>query len=134
MLKESWRRFLADELNNQTAPPTFIGLHVRRGDYANALWTAWWQCPVEKEFYFDALNHFRQKFKNPVFMVTSDDILWAKSAFKTEKDVIIAGLGDVKLAINSNIGCDLALMSVCNHTIFDYGSFGLFSALLAGGN
>ena len=30
-------------------------------------------------------------------------------------------------------GVDLAILSRCNHTILDYGTFGLWAALLAGG-
>ena len=30
-------------------------------------------------------------------------------------------------------GIDLAVLSQCNHTILDYGTFGLFAALFAGG-
>ena len=31
-------------------------------------------------------------------------------------------------------GTDLAILSICNHTILDYGTFGLWAALLAGGD
>ena len=30
-------------------------------------------------------------------------------------------------------GVDLAVLSMCNHTVLDYGTFGLWAALLAGG-
>ena len=30
-------------------------------------------------------------------------------------------------------GIDLAVLSMCNHTVLDYGTFGLWAALLAGG-
>ena len=30
-------------------------------------------------------------------------------------------------------GTDLAILSICNHTILDYGTFGLWAGLLAGG-
>ena len=30
-------------------------------------------------------------------------------------------------------GVDLAVLAQCNHTILDYGTFGLFAALFAGG-
>ena len=31
------------------------------------------------------------------------------------------------------LGVDLALLSLCSHTIMDYGTFGLWGGLLAGG-
>ena len=30
-------------------------------------------------------------------------------------------------------GVDLAVLSLCHHTVLDYGTFGLWGALLAGG-
>ena len=30
-------------------------------------------------------------------------------------------------------GLDLAILSMCNHSVVDYGTFGLWAALLAGG-
>ena len=35
---------------------------------------------------------------------------------------------------SSSYGVDLAVLALCNHTIMDYGTFGLWGGLLAGGN
>ena len=37
------------------------------------------------------------------------------------------------LDFSTDPGEDLALLSACNHTIFDYGTFGLLAAFLSGG-
>ena len=35
--------------------------------------------------------------------------------------------------MSDDIGDDLALLAACNHTIFSFGTFGQWAALLAGG-
>ena len=42
---------------------------------------------------------------------------------------------DMKLASkgSSSYGVDLAVLALCNHTIMDYGTFGMWAGLLAGG-
>ena len=34
---------------------------------------------------------------------------------------------------SSSYGVDLAVLALCNHTIMDYGTFGMWAGLLAGG-
>jgi hypothetical protein len=55
----------------------------------------------------------------------TDDVEWCKSH--------LLGLSDVKLVSKSEEH-DLALLSTCDHTIVDYGTFGFWGALMAGGH
>ncbi|TRY62023.1 hypothetical protein TCAL_17177 [Tigriopus californicus] len=74
--------------------------------------------------------------KPMVFVVASDDPQWCKTQFGTmpNKTVIFANE-----AFKDNLGfdrkyLDMAIMSKCNHSIFDYGTFGFWGAYLAGGH
>ena len=44
-----------------------------------------------------------------------------------------SGLEDFPVSGSISYGVDLAVLALCNHTIVDYGTFGLWAGLLAGG-
>ncbi|KAL0270143.1 UNVERIFIED_CONTAM: hypothetical protein PYX00_007639 [Menopon gallinae] len=108
---------------------TFVGVHVRRTDYIYYLWKTRRAVVADEEFFAQAMNYFRSKYRNTVFVVVSDDPVWCK--------IHLSGVdGDVFIASKAGVtgpGQDLATMSACNHSIIDYGSFGAWGAILAGG-
>ena len=74
------------------------------------------------------------------YIVTSDDPKWCKASFASIKrnmiypadsDIIIKGSNSSE-KVNAR-DFDLAISSLCNHTIYDYGTFGFWGAYLAGG-
>uniref|UniRef100_A0A5F8GVU2 L-Fucosyltransferase n=2 Tax=Monodelphis domestica TaxID=13616 RepID=A0A5F8GVU2_MONDO len=112
----------------QKSPATFVGVHVRRGDYVRIM-------PQRKgvlahKGYLDqAMNWFRAHYNNTIFVVTSNGMSWCrKNIDNTKGDVIFAGDG-----VESTPGKDFALLIQCNHTIMTIGSFGLWAAYLTGG-
>lgn len=103
---------------------TYVSVHVRRTDYEVHLMLKNNMSLLTRDFYLRHMTYFRRKYGNVRFMVLSDDIEWCRDSF-TDKDVTI-----VKTYSPAQ---DLAVMASCNHTIMDYGTFGLWGALMAGG-
>lgn len=72
------------------------------------------------------MEWFRKKIPGPkLFLIVSDDLEWCRNHLLDASDVLIA---------SKSAEHDLALLSSCNHTIIDYGTFGYWGALMAGGH
>lgn len=108
---------------------TYVGVHIRRTDYLDYVKTRFNLSVVGVEYFEAAIKYFRNrpKFGKPVFLVVSDDMAWAEQNLKGP-DIFYASKGGVDYP-----GHDLALLSRCNHSIIDYGTFGLWGAIYAGG-
>ena len=112
----------------------------------------------EAEFFNTALERLRREYNRPgqrvVFIATSDDPGWLGRKLLSRGDVFyprhtIAAaraalpnrreIGQIfshaRLAVKGSMsyGTDLAVLAACNHTVLDYGTFGLWAGLLAGG-
>jgi len=73
-----------------------------------------------------AMDWFRKNIGGPlIFLIVSDDVKWCKKHLLGPKDVKIASKSPEH---------DLALLSSSNHTIIDYGTFGVWGALMTGGH
>ena len=117
--------------------PTYVGVHNRRTDYKSHLKKGFGADLVGPGYFNIALQLFRKTLKNPIFIVVSDDIPWARSNVQGS-DVFYPEPVDQESTSpmtkeEFDIGLDLALLAACNHTIATYGTFGLWGALLAGG-
>ncbi|XP_056398503.1 galactoside alpha-(1,2)-fucosyltransferase 2-like [Hyla sarda] len=128
--------FVKDEVNSYLAQVrgdrknvTFVGVHVRRGDYEQLFVKQKRGVLADKNYLQKATDYFRNKYQNPIFVVTSNGMKWCK-------DNINNSLGDVYFAGDGNEGSparDFAILAHCNHTIMTFGSFGIWAAYLAGG-
>ncbi|XP_056399180.1 galactoside alpha-(1,2)-fucosyltransferase 2-like isoform X2 [Hyla sarda] len=108
---------------------TYIGVHVRRGDYVNVMPNVWKGVVADKGYLEKAMNYFRNKYKEPVFVVTSNGMTWCKENIDNSKgDVYFSGDGN-----ESTPGKDFALLVGCNHTIMTIGTFGFWASYLVGG-
>ncbi|KAK0088245.1 hypothetical protein PV325_012659 [Microctonus aethiopoides] len=109
--------------------PTYVGIHVRRTDYVDYLWQKFKVKPAPVRYYLSAMNYFNNKYKNVVFVVASDSIAWCKYHLQNNQYKIefVSDNG------GHGVGKDLAVLSTCNHSIIDYGTYGSFAAILAAG-
>ncbi|XP_029440884.1 galactoside 2-alpha-L-fucosyltransferase 2-like [Rhinatrema bivittatum] len=108
---------------------TFIGVHVRRGDYVHVMPNTWKGVVADKAYLEKAMDYFRSKYQEPVFIVTSNGIGWCKENINASRgDVYFSGDG-----MESSPGKDFALLAHCNHTIMTIGTFGYWAGYLAGG-
>lgn len=117
-----WRR----QDGGQCTEIVFVGVHVRRTDYVHYLMRKHNIPPANITFYTTAMDYFTKKFECVLFVVVSDDLKWCLKMFQRRKRVYI----ETNLNVPS---VDLAILAACNHTIYDYGTFGEWGALLAGG-
>jgi galactoside 2-L-fucosyltransferase 1/2 len=65
----------------------------------------------------------RKKLAVPLaFVIASDDPEWCRKYLQKSQDIFVMG-------IENRAESDLALLASCNHTIFDYGTFGLTASM-----
>ena len=121
---------------------TWVGVHNRRGDYGDHLATLYGLKLLEADYFHDAMQRFNRVYNNVIFIVVTDDMEWAKTnlvfpglqvAFAGHSKVLQKDIHHPLVAAD-DVGDDLALLAACNHTILSYGTFGLWGALLAGGD
>ena len=74
-------------------------------------------------FYLAAMDLLREKLAVPLaFIIASDDPEWCRQNLKKSSDTFVMGE-------ENSAESDLALLASCNHTIFDYGTYGLTVAM-----
>ncbi|XP_007654621.2 galactoside alpha-(1,2)-fucosyltransferase 2-like [Ornithorhynchus anatinus] len=129
-LREEWRRARCQSPEGcPPGDPTFIGVHVRRGDYVEFMPQHWRGVVADRGYLQQALDHFRRRYEHPLFVVTSNGMQWCR-------DNINVSLGDVVFAgdgIEGHPASDFALLVQCNHTVMTIGTFGIWAAYLTGG-
>ena len=92
---------------------------------------------LSPDFYKAAMVHYRASHPSPAFLVLSDDMAWCREHLMAPDTYLV---GDPRPEV------DLAVMALCNASIIgglqhlpcpsnppDYGTFGLWGAVLAGG-
>lgn len=124
-------------------PEQLVGVHVRRTDYIDWIEKNMKGKRIEKEFFFTAFDYFRKKYSKPIFLITSDDKKWCKEnlLLQNQNDVIITELPKITSNLNFSESrgvsfdsvLDFTLLTRCNHSIYDVGSFGFWTSALAGG-
>ncbi|XP_077312015.1 galactoside alpha-(1,2)-fucosyltransferase 2-like [Lithobates pipiens] len=108
---------------------TFVGVHVRRGDYVEIMPKKWKGVVADKGYLQKAMDYFRNKYENPLFIVTSNGMDWCKENINNSlEDVHLAGDGN-----EASPARDFALLTHCNHSIITIGTFGIWVAYLVGG-
>ncbi|KAM4800835.1 galactoside alpha-(1,2)-fucosyltransferase 1 [Urocitellus parryii] len=111
-------------------PRTFVGVHVRRGDYLQVMPQRWKGVVGDRVYLQQAMDWFRARHEAPIFVVTSNGMKWCwENIDMSRGDVVFAGDGQ-----EGSPGKDFALLTQCNHTIMTVGTFGFWAAYLAGGD
>ena len=111
--------------NGQYTPKlTYVGTHVRRGDYMLKEHLDRGYRPAPLAYLRKAMDYYRSKFSHTVFVVSSDDLSWC---------VQHLNFSDVAFVSGVDHGVDLATLASCNHTIMTVGTFGWWAGWLAGG-
>ena len=123
---KSARSFLARVVPGtlQGMDVTKIGVHVRRGDVLLDKNKKYGYTVATAKYIQHAMDYFMGKFPKIVFIVCSDDITWCKQTMKGD-NIIFSNTNDA--------GVDLAILSLCDHSIVTVGSFGWWAGWLANG-
>ena len=120
--------FMANVRNSSCphcGPKTFVGVHVRRGDRVKTRHYRQFYRVASEAYLRKAMNYFRARHDGVHFIVCSDTIDWCEETLR--------GQNDVSFSYSRNPVDDLALLSLCNHTVMTVGTFGWWAAWLAGG-
>ncbi|UYV62036.1 FUT2 [Cordylochernes scorpioides] len=108
---------------------TIIGIHVRGTDYGNYLKSKSRKARIVDMKYFDkAMNHFRTRYASTsrlYFVLVCDDMDFCREMFKDRK------VGYAPSAPHGSY--HMALLTMCDHIILSYGSFGYWAAYLSYG-
>ncbi|XP_053117166.1 galactoside alpha-(1,2)-fucosyltransferase 2-like [Hemicordylus capensis] len=127
-IKAESNRYLLG-LKGQLTNVTYVGVHVRRGDYVYIMPQRHKGVVADRGYLEKAMSYFRKKYHNSIFVVASNDMEWCRQNIDASRgDVHFAGDGK-----ESSPERDFALIAHCNHTIMTIGSFGLWASHLAGG-
>ncbi|XP_044523142.1 galactoside alpha-(1,2)-fucosyltransferase 2-like [Gracilinanus agilis] len=108
---------------------TFVGVHVRRGDYLRTMSEVWKGVVADKGYLERALAWFRARYANVVFVVVSDGMAWCRRNVDASKGDVVFAEGWRRSAEK-----DFALLTQCNHTVMTIGTFGFWAAYVAGGH
>lgn len=98
-----------------------VSIHIRRGDYVGNIGQGG-LAPLE--YYQKAVEHIKNKVKNPYFFIFSNDIEWCQENIKLENSYYI----DWNTGENSYK--DMQLMSLCKHNIIPNSTFSWWGAWL----
>ena len=108
---------------NEDVQTVYVGVHIRRTDF-HQFSKNWLKELLNETFYESAMDYFRQRYSQVAFLVVSDDVSWCKAHLKSP-DTYHVGTPSAEV--------DMAIMANCNASIVDYGTFGMWGAILAGG-
>ena len=104
---------------------TYVGVHVRRTDYEKHLMKKYKASMAKADFFLRQMDLLRNKYKPIMFVVVSDDPVWCERELHGD---------DVVVMKTNSPEQDLAIMAACNHSIIDYGTYGMWGAILSGGD
>ncbi|XP_072418170.1 galactoside alpha-(1,2)-fucosyltransferase 2-like [Chiloscyllium punctatum] len=122
--------FYLTKITAQRQNVTFVGVHVRRGDYVHVMPKIWKGVLADRNYLEKAMAYFRNKYKEVIFIVTSNGLDWCHKNINTSNgDVFFLGDGN-----EAKPQTDFAILAHCNHTIMTIGTFGFWAAYLAGGD
>lgn len=136
------------ELRSQNIwSPLWIGIHVRRTDYgeflsrrnASLVDLDYFQRAIRKmkTIILTTGNGTEQDVSQMVFVVASDDPEWCIQQFSripSERFLFTnSHIHRAEIEPYSPTSFDLCVLSHCNHSIYDYGTFAFWGAYLAGG-
>ncbi|XP_060082268.1 galactoside 2-alpha-L-fucosyltransferase SEC1-like [Ylistrum balloti] len=105
----------------------YVSVHVRRTDMMIPSSTKLGFKSAPLEYINNAMSYMRKKFvgKTIKFLVVSDDYLWCSKHLREPDTVIIP---------QNHQFVDIAILSMCNHSIITTGTYGWWGAWLAGGH
>lgn len=107
---------------------TFVGVHVRRGDRLKQKYLDSDKGPAPLSYIQHAIAYYNNKYKWPLFIITSEGIDWCKDNIKSKKNNLIFSNYSAAMFMY-----DFSMLTSCNHSIITIGSFGWFAGWIAGG-
>lgn len=136
IVKNEFTNNNAGNSSNNKTKTTFVGVHVRRGDMITEVSKDFGYGTGDIDYIQRAMLHYvkPRRFDHVTFVVASDDIVWCQANIKLTNQnvstqnyrIVFSDRGYLPIV-------DLGILSACNHSIITGGTFGWWSAFLAGG-
>lgn len=107
---------------------SYVGIHVRRTASDISIQNSYGIQFVIAEYFLKAMDYFRYDrggIGSTVFLIVSDNLRWAGHNLLVNNDTFLVSQGG-----ENHPEFDLALLAHCNHSIIDYGDFGLIAYML----
>lgn len=121
------------EINMSFTNVTYVGVHIRRGDFLSPVLVQRGFMVAPLEYVFKAMDIMRIIYgPDIIFIICSNDIPWVKKAFSDQGHISSYSYPYVFME-NNPPNVDLAVLSLCNQTIATTGTFSWWAAWLAGG-
>lgn len=112
---------ILEECNKQGA--ILIAIHVRRGDFVRQRVKGYTAAPIP--YFYKAMAYFRKKFKNTMFIICTNDLIWSQENLDQGPDV--------HYSHNTDGALDLAIMTSCDHMIITAGSYSWWAGYMVPG-
>lgn len=96
-----------------------VSIHVRRGDYVRI------GLALNEIYYDRALKYIKERVKNPLFLVFSDDISWVKENMDLDGECLFANENGVYDDCQ-----ELMIMSKCKHNVIANSTYSWWGAWL----
>ncbi len=114
--------------SNSSSKCTFIGVHIRIRDRISRKNIELGFRIAPAHYLRTAMEYFAKKYENACFIICSDKWTWVDSSvnltgFRTYNSIF---------SLNERME-DLALLSLCNHSIMTVGTYGWWASHLTGG-
>ena len=104
------------ELYDKIESTESVGISIRRGDFESDKQTKALHGVCDKEYFMKAIEEIKKRVDNPVFILFSDDIEWAKANIQTGT---VTFYEDGKDPVWEK----LRMMSLCKHFILSNSTF-----------
>lgn len=107
-----------------------VGVHNRRGNFLHPIHLRGGFSVATEAYFQKAMDYFVKRYGTVQFIVVTLDIAWSKKFiyFKSDREMT-----NVTFSVGHTAIHDMAILSMCDHVIVSTGSFGWWSAWLAGG-
>lgn len=119
-LRENQKDHGRMERSAQISSLTWVGIHVRRGDFLHLRQVS------SKYFIDEAIYYFEKRYSNIIFLMTSDDKAACQDMYGNHSNLVIT-------PVSFSAGEDLAALAACDHMIVTVGTFGWWAAFLGSG-
>lgn len=107
---KEWRK----NINSQCC----VAIHIRRGDYLNAINKTKKNTVDSNAYYLHAINLMKSKLESPIFCFFSDDIEWCRQTFGSMQDAVFVDRKGPNSAL-----FDLFAIAHCEHGIMSQSTF-----------
>ena len=107
-----------------TGDVTPVAVHVRRSDYLSSLARASGRHVASADYFHTAMNYFRRRYTNCLFVVATDDVRWCRKHLLA-RDVILIAKHKIPLASKfaDDVERDVSVLRLVEHSILSTGTF-----------